>query len=112
MLKGWRYYVGHFGYTHKECYANDGASFINVNGYPCESLWIKEGCTVYFQPCNLGDPLPHRAVLAGSLAYEDRVYVAFLDFNSYNAFQVTTERQTAMQQLLVDNLKYSTFWLI
>ena len=81
MLKGGSYYIGHFGYTHKECYANDGALFIDVNGYPCEYLWIKEGCTVYSQPYNLADPLPNRAVIAGSLANGDHVYVASLDFN-------------------------------
>ena len=50
MLKGGSYYVGHFGQTYSECYANNSAFFIHLNGYPCESLWIQEDCTVYSQP--------------------------------------------------------------
>ena len=82
MLKGGSYYIGHFGYTHKECYANDGALFINLYGYRCESLRIKEGCTVYSQPYNLGEPLLHRAVIASSLANGELVYVASLAFRN------------------------------
>ena len=80
MLKGGSYYAGNYAKIVDECYAYDGTgSIINKHGYPCESLWINEGCTVYFQPYNLGEPLPERAVIAGSLANGDVVYVASLE---------------------------------
>ena len=103
MLKGGSYYVGHFGHTHSECYANDGAFFIDINGYPCEYLWIKEGCTVYSQPYNPGEPLPQRAVVAGSLANGEHVYVASLadpDGKRLPGYYIATNgyAQTAVEQ--------------
>ena len=81
MLKGGNYYAGNYAKIVDECYAYDGTSMIiNKYGYPCESLWINEDCTVYFQPYNLGDPLPARAMIAGSLANGDVVYVASLEY--------------------------------
>ena len=66
MLKNGKYFAGFYGQEHGECYANDGTQyFINIYGYPCESLWINEGCTVYAQKYTLGDKIPPRAVIVG-----------------------------------------------
>ena len=69
------YYVGHWSEFAGYCSANaDGRSFAD-----CGSLWIKEGCTVYSQPYMIGERIPQRAVIAGSLSNGQSIYVASVD---------------------------------
>ena len=74
MLKDETYYVGHRGESSRGCSAMiDGVAF---KGLPCETLWIKEGCTLYSQPYVVGQTLPQWVLIAGSLPNGDNIYVA------------------------------------
>ena len=77
MLKSGKYYTGYYGRVHGECYASVGSGFfIHKHGYPCESLWVNEGCTVYAQKYTLGDKIPQRAVISGSWSNGLKIVVA------------------------------------
>ena len=74
MLIGGKYVGGFYGETHHECYASEGHG--HLYGYPCESLWIKNGCTAYSLPHVLGEPVHPRAVIVGTWLNGDIAYVA------------------------------------
>ena len=75
LLSDGTYYIGHWSQFAGSCsVAADGRSVNGFNG--CDSLWIKEGCTVFSQPYILDQPLPERAVIAGQLFNGDNIYVA------------------------------------
>ena len=67
------------------CYgamATTGPYFNSHQGYPCQRLRIMEGCTIFWVPYTARDPIPHRAVTAGSMANGDRVYVTKFGYNN------------------------------
>ena len=65
-----------------KCYASKGGSqFNHKQGYPCQRLRIKEGCTIFWVPYIARDPIPPRAVTAGHMTNGDRVYVTKFDNN-------------------------------
>ena len=78
--------VGCYFYTQfAACFATAGDSeFHNQEGYPCQRLQIKEGCTIVWVPYIARDPIPPRAALTGHMANGDRVYVTKFDYNEEN----------------------------
>ena len=64
------------------CFAGTGFSSFHKNqGYPCQRLQIKEGCTVFWVLYIARDPIPPRAVITGHMTNGDRVYVTKFDYN-------------------------------
>ena len=64
------------------CYASWGQSqFRSDNGYPCQRLRITEGCTVFWIPYVVRDPIHPRSVIAGHMANGDEVYVTKFNYN-------------------------------
>ena len=45
------------------------------DGYPCQILQIRDGCTVYYVDYDLGDPLPRNALIGGYTATGLPVYI-------------------------------------
>ena len=77
MFKRGKYYAGYCSRAYGECYAGMGSGyFINAEGYPAESIWINEGCTVYAQKYALGEEIPQRAVIVGTWSNGIAVVVA------------------------------------
>ena len=72
----------YFFTPHSNCFASTGfSSFHQKQGYPCQRLRIKEGCTIFWVPYVARDPIPPRAVITGRMANGDRVYVTKFDYN-------------------------------
>ena len=80
-----RYYVGYWHSKHDECYVNDGQLQISVAGhsYTCDTLWVKDGCTIYSLSYTLGNVIPARAVIADSWENGVKIYAAYLDAPGY-----------------------------
>ena len=74
--------VCNFHIRYSKCYGNLGSSeFINIHGYPCQRLRIKEDCSVFWVPYTAGDPINPRAAVAGHMANGDAAYVAKFSYN-------------------------------
>ena len=81
LKRNGNYYVGYYLKVDDGCYARQEwvttqDYFTQDDGFPCETLWINEGCTVYAQKYTLGDKIPERAVLAGPWSDGRKVVVA------------------------------------
>ena len=53
-------------------------------GYQCERLRVVEGCTIFWVSYTAGEPIPAQAVIGGSMANGDGVYVVKFDYAHAN----------------------------
>ena len=59
------------------CYSRDEEGpFKSTQGYPCQYLRIRNGCTVYYMKYELGTPLPPNSLIGGYTAGGLPVYIA------------------------------------
>ena len=62
------------------CYSRDeGGAFKSTDGYPCQYLRIRDGCTVYYVKFELGTPLPPNGLIGGYTAEGFPVYIGIMD---------------------------------
>ena len=74
MQKGGNDFVC-YTYGHLCMSKDSGGRFKNVEGYPCQYLRIREGCTVYYVNYELGAPLPPNVLVGGYTADGLPVYI-------------------------------------
>ena len=68
-------FIGFFRASQYDCYSRHDEGFKNSDGYPCQYLRIRDGCTVYFVDYEIGTPLPHNAMIGGYTAVGLPVYI-------------------------------------
>ena len=71
------------------CYSRDDEGFFkNTDGYPCQYLRIRDGCTVIFVEYELGTPVPPSALVGGYSAEGLPVYIGrgFMTDSSYSRY--------------------------
>ena len=75
MQKDGNDHIGFFRTSLDDCYSRHDAGFKYSDGYPCQYLRIRDGCTVYFVDYEIGTPLPHNAMIGGYTAVGLPVYI-------------------------------------
>ena len=68
MHKDGNDFIGFWRATLDECYSHHDVPFTYSDGYPCQYLRIRDGCTVYFVNYELGTLLPPTALIGGYTA--------------------------------------------
>ena len=60
------------------CLSKDGEeNFQAADGYPCQYMRVRDGCTVHFMGYEPGAPLPPNAVIGGYTVDGLPVYIGF-----------------------------------
>ena len=67
-----------------QCYSSDdkGKKIESQDGYPCQYLRIRDGCTVMYIDYELGTTLPNKAVIGGYTADGIPVYIGLGTMNN------------------------------
>ena len=72
--------VSYFVTDSDHCWGTFGETeYSTQQGYRCERLRVVEGCTIFWVPYTVGEPLPSRAVIEGVMANGDVPYVVKFD---------------------------------
>ena len=76
-------FVCYLASQHYECYSsNNNGNIVSNDGYPCQYLRIRDGCTVMYVDYELGTSLPHTAVIGGYTADGIPVYIGLGTYNN------------------------------
>ena len=68
-------FVGHLRADKNDCFSLHYVGFKYSDGYPCQYLRIRDGCTVYFVNYEPGTPLPPNALIGGYTAEGLLIYI-------------------------------------
>ena len=79
MQKDGSDFVGYLMVLYNDnCLSKDGEeNFHSADGYPCQYMRVRDGCTVYFVGYEPGAPLPPNAVIGGYTVEGLPVYIGF-----------------------------------
>ena len=99
MQKDGSDFVCYLGLTNYQCLSsNDNGKIKSLDGYPCQYLRIRDGCTVMYLDYELGTPLPHTAVIGGHTVDGIPVYIGLGTFG--NSIQLPGYYMAGSMQLV------------
>ena len=75
MQKDGNDFIAFFSTSRDNCYSRHDDGFKYSDGYPCQYLRIRNGCTVNFVDYEIGTPLPPNALIGGHTAEGLPVYI-------------------------------------
>ena len=97
------YYPSYKEIVIPECYGGTGSLRINSWSYICELLLVDPGCTVRWQPFNVGDSLPVNIASSGTTATGELTYIASFYAAGY------PQHQLIGYYTVETNVAYATF---
>ena len=68
-------FVGHLRADRDDCFSRQDVGFQSSDGYPCQYLRIRDGCTVYFVSYESSATLPPNALIGGYTAEGLLIYI-------------------------------------
>ena len=105
MQKNGSDFVGYLMVSYNnDCLSKDGEeTFHSADGYPCQYMKVRDGCTVYFVGYEPGAPLPPNAVIGGYTAEGLPAYIGLHGVPRY--YIPGSERMVIEYSVRRNNLK-------
>ena len=89
------------------CYSrDDDGAITSRNGYPCQYLRVRHGCTVYYVTYELSTPLPPNALVGGYTAEGIPVYIGIEDGGARPGYYIPgSNRLVSSGGIFTDDVK-------